>query len=48
MTKTGLQVLIVGGGIGGLAAAIAILRAGHSVTVVEAEEKIEEVRKTHL
>jgi salicylate hydroxylase len=43
MAKSALQVLIVGGGIGGLAAAIAICRAGHSVTVLESAEKIEEV-----
>ena len=38
-----LKITVVGGGIGGLAAAIAILRAGHSVTVLESAEKIEEV-----
>lgn len=39
-----LQVVIVGGGIGGLAASIAIALAGHSVTVLEMADKIQEVR----
>ncbi|WP_395335544.1 FAD-dependent oxidoreductase [Novosphingobium sp. BL-8H] len=30
-----LNILVVGGGIGGLSAAIALLRAGHAVTVIE-------------
>ncbi|MFM6854130.1 MAG: FAD-dependent oxidoreductase, partial [Sphingopyxis sp.] len=32
---TGAEILIVGGGIGGLSAAIALLRKGHRVTVIE-------------
>ncbi len=32
---TSLNILVVGGGIGGLSAAIALLRAGHAVTVIE-------------
>ena len=43
MAKPSLQVIIVGGGIGGLAAAISIRLAGHSVIVLESAEKIEEV-----
>ncbi|KAK4937278.1 hypothetical protein LTR10_022035 [Elasticomyces elasticus] len=38
-----LDVVIVGGGIGGLSAAIAIRLAGHNVVVHEAAEKIEEI-----
>ena len=34
---------IVGGGIGGLAAAVSLSRAGHEVTVYEAASKISEV-----
>lgn len=42
MTKP-LEIVIVGGGIAGLSAAIAIGLAGHNVTVLEAAEKIEEI-----
>jgi len=38
-----LDIVIVGGGIGGLSAAIAIRLAGHNVVILEAAEKIEEV-----
>ena len=38
-----MQVIIVGGGIGGLGAAIAISLAGHRVTVLEAGSGIGEV-----
>lgn len=38
-----MKVLVVGGGIGGLSAAISIILAGHSVTVFELQETIEEV-----
>ncbi|CAK7205514.1 hypothetical protein SEUCBS139899_008290 [Sporothrix eucalyptigena] len=38
-----LDVVIVGGGIAGLSAAIAIRLAGHNVVVLEAAEKIEEI-----
>jgi salicylate hydroxylase len=40
---TPLKVIIVGAGIGGLSAAIAILLAGHNVVVLETQERIEEV-----
>lgn len=37
------QVIIVGAGLGGLGAAIAILLAGHTVTVLESAAEIAEV-----
>ena len=43
-----LHVIIIGGGIGGLAAAIAIQRAGHQVTPFEKSEKLCEVRSPHF
>jgi salicylate hydroxylase len=39
----GEQVIIVGAGLGGLGAAIAILLAGHAVTVLESAAEISEV-----
>ncbi|CAK7237313.1 hypothetical protein SBRCBS47491_009933 [Sporothrix bragantina] len=38
-----LDIVIVGGGIAGLSAAVAIRLAGHNVVVLEAAEKIEEI-----
>ncbi len=38
-----MKALIVGGGIGGLAAAIAIAQRGHDVTVFEQAPKLTEV-----
>jgi salicylate hydroxylase len=38
-----VDVLIVGAGLGGLGAAIAIARAGHRVTIVERAPKLGEV-----
>jgi 2-polyprenyl-6-methoxyphenol hydroxylase-like FAD-dependent oxidoreductase len=40
-----IRVGVVGGGIGGLAAAVALSRLGHDVTVYEAASKISEVRQ---
>lgn len=37
------QVIVVGAGLGGLGAAIAILLAGHTVTVLESAAEIAEV-----
>jgi FAD-dependent urate hydroxylase len=39
----GVRALVVGGGIGGLAAAVALRRAGHDVTVYERAERLREV-----
>lgn len=38
-----LHVLVVGGGLGGLAVAIALKQKGHQVTVLEAASKLGEV-----
>lgn len=38
-----LDIIVVGGGIGGLAAALCLSHAGHSVTVFEAARKLREV-----
>lgn len=42
--RRNLHVGLIGAGIGGLAAAIAIARAGAKVTVLEAAEELGEVR----
>jgi 2-polyprenyl-6-methoxyphenol hydroxylase-like FAD-dependent oxidoreductase len=42
------QVIIVGAGLGGLGAAIAILLAGHDVTVIESAAEIAEVSIRHI
>jgi len=43
MSKLVYHVAIVGAGLGGLAAAIAISRAGHRVTVIEQAQQLGEV-----
>jgi hypothetical protein len=43
MPKPKLQVVVVGGGIGGLAAAISLMLVGLNVIVLEMADKIEEV-----
>ncbi len=43
MAKTDLNVGIVGAGIGGVMAAIAIARAGGKVTVLEAAQQLGEI-----
>lgn len=45
---TGIDVLVVGAGIGGLNAAIELYRQGHEVRIVEAKEEIKSlVGKSH-
>lgn len=44
MSSPHLHVCVVGAGLGGLAAAIGILRSGHSVTILEQASQLGEVR----
>jgi 2-polyprenyl-6-methoxyphenol hydroxylase-like FAD-dependent oxidoreductase len=46
MSKASFHVAIVGAGLGGLAAAIGIARAGHRVTVIEQAPALGEVGPT--
>lgn len=43
MTTSPLHIAVVGGGIGGLAAALAAARSGHRVTVVERAAQFGEI-----
>ena len=47
MADFGLQIAIIGAGLGGLAAAIGIARAGHKVTILEQAQLLGEV-SSHL
>lgn len=44
--STGLDVLIVGGGLGGLFAAVEMCRQGHNVRVVEGKDCVEGLGKS--
>lgn len=43
-----LDIIIVGAGLGGLAAAIGISKAGHRVTILEQAEKLGEVSRRRI
>jgi salicylate hydroxylase len=43
-----LKIVIVGAGMGGLEAGLALATDGHEVTVLEGAEKFEEVNAFHL
>lgn len=46
MTVQKINVAIIGAGLGGLAAGIAIARAGHNVTIIERASALAEVKKS--
>ena len=48
MAELRLQIAIIGAGLGGLAAAIGIARAGHPVTIIEQAQLLGEVRSPLL
>ena len=45
---SGIDVLVVGGGLGGLVAAVELYRHGHDVRIIESKAGIEELGKTGL
>ena len=47
MADSGLRIAVIGAGLGGLAAAIGIARAGHTVTILEQASLLGEV-SSHL
>lgn len=40
-SSSGIDVLVVGAGIGGLSAAIELWRKGHNVRIIEAKDQVE-------
>ncbi len=48
MTNPSFSVAIIGAGLGGLAAGIAITRAGHKVTIIERSAALAEVSREKL
>ena len=44
-SSTGIDVLIVGAGLGGMFAAVELYRQGHQVRIIEAKEKMEGLGK---
>ena len=45
---SGIDVLVVGAGLGGMVAAIEIKRQGHNVSIIESKPKLEGLGTSHL